>query len=282
MARTDLIVALGEHDYAVERPWGTLPSNLRLDGSSSVAVDGRDRVYVYQRADPPLVIFNSDGSYAGSLASGLVSDAHGLWIDEPSGRTWLIDRDAHTIVAIDQMGNVVRTLGTRGRPRFQAPFNHPAAIAVAPDGEIYVADGYGNSRVHRFSPDGEFLGGWGRPGSGPGEFTTPHAVCIDPSNRVLVADRENNRVQLFTRDGSYLDAWGDLYHPMDIYVDPTGITYVTDQIPRLSMFAPDGELIGRCRPVLTAAHGIDGDSAGNIYLAELAPAPQVTRLTRLS
>ena len=281
MVRTDLVVSLGERDCAVERPWGELPSGMRLDGVSNVAVDSRDRVCVYQRADPPLVIFNGDGSFAGSLANGLIGDAHGLAIDRHD-RIWLIDRDAHVIHAIDQSGNVVQSLGARGKPRFQEPFNHPAGVAIAPDGEIYVADGYGNSRVHHFAADGMFLRSWGKPGGGDGEFTTPHAVALDARDRVLVADRENNRVQLFDRLGNFLEAWGDLYHPMDIYVDRAGMIYVTDQIPRLSLFTPDGLLVGRCRPVLTGAHGISGDGQGNIYLSEMSPASQVTRLSPLS
>jgi peptidylglycine monooxygenase len=264
----------------VERPWGDLPFGIRLGGVSNVAIDSRDRVYVYQRSDPPLIVLNGDGSYARSLASGLVADAHGLAIDE-NDQIWLIDRDAHLIIAIDDRGNVVQEIGSRGRPRFQEPFNHPAGIAIAPDGEIYVADGYGNSRVHHFAADGTFLASWGRPGGGDGEFTTPHAVVVDSRDRVIVADRENNRVQLFDRQGRFIESWGDLYHPMDIYVDPAGMIYVTDQIPRLSLFSPDGELVGRCRPVLSQAHGIAGDSHGNIYLSEMSPTSRVTRLTPL-
>ena len=281
MVRTDLVVTLGDRDYAVERPWGELPVGMQLNGSSNVAVDSRNRIYVYQRSDPPLVIFNEDGSYAGSLASGLIGDAHGITIDG-NDQIWLIDRDAHVIHALDQAGKVIQSLGVHGRPRFQAPFNHPADIAIAPDGEIYVADGYGNSRVHHFAADGTLLGSWGTPGGGDGEFTTPHAVALDSLDRVFVADRENNRIQLFDRRGEFLEAWGDLYHPMDIYVDPAGMIYVTDQIPRLSLFSPDGLLVGRCRPVLTGAHGIAGDGQGNIYLSEMSPRSQVTRLSPIS
>src|SRR5581483_8410615 len=97
------------------------------------------------------------------------------------------------------------TLGQRHRPRFQAPFNHPADVTVAPSGDIYVADGYANSTVHRFAPDGTLRRTWGRPGRGPGEFTTPHAVRVHPDGRVIVADRENDRVQVFSPDGEYLD-----------------------------------------------------------------------------
>ena len=103
-----------------------------------------------------------------------------------------------------------------------------------------------------FTAAGEHIGSWGGPGDGPGAFTTPHAVWIDRQDRVLVADRENNRVQLFDRAGAFLGEWRDLYHPMDIYETADGSILVTDQVPRLSRFAPDGRLTGRGRPALNA------------------------------
>ena len=124
-------------------------------------------------------------------------------------------------------------------------------------------------------------GSWGGAGAGPGEFTTPHAVWIDQEGRVLVADRENNRVQVFTADGAYLAAWSDHYHPMDIYGDQDGLIYVTDQTPRLSALDRNGRLVGRCRPVLYGAHGVWGDSRGNLFLAEASPMNRITKLVLL-
>ena len=123
--------------------------------------------------------------------------------------------------------------------------------------------------------------GRGRPGVGPGEFSTPHAICVDKRERILVVDRENNRVQIFDREGKYLDEWGDFYHPMDIYEDSSGMIYVTDQTPRLSMMSPEGELLGRCRPVLNMPHGISGNDQGDLFLAEMNPT-RVTKLVLLS
>jgi peptidylglycine monooxygenase len=183
------------------------------------------------------------------------------------------------VLKVTPEGRVVLTLGHRGRPALQAPFNHPADVAVSPAGEIYVADGYGNSSVHRFSADGRHLSSWGTPGAGRAQFTTPHGIWVDPQNRVLVADRENNRVQLFSPEGDYYGEWRDLYHPMDIYVDALGTVYVTDQIPRISMYSPDGHLLARGRPVNVGAHGVWGDSHGNLYLAEVG-LHQVTKLAR--
>jgi peptidylglycine monooxygenase len=278
VVKTDLVVVLGDRYYSVERPWGELPEGRKLAGLSNVAVDSRSRVYAYQRESPPVAVFNPDGSYDRSWGAEHLSDAHGIFIDRDD-RVWLIDRDAHVIMAFDTEGRLLQTIGERHRPHLQQPFNHPADIAIASNGDIYVADGYANSAVHHFSPEGELIRSWGKPGTEPGEFTTPHAIWVDERNRVLVADRENNRVQVFSADGGFLDQWGDLYHPMDIWVDRRGMVFVTDQIPRLSMYDGDGRLIGRCRPVLNGAHGVWGDAQGNIYLAEQVPEARLTRLT---
>src|SRR3990172_11008223 len=203
-----------------------------------------------------------------------------MYIDG-ADRLFVIDRDRHQLHVLDGSGVVALTLGDPEHPHLQAPFNHPADVAVARNGDFYVADGYGNSRVHRFSPDGTLLSSWGNPGRGPGEFTTPHGVWEDARGRILVADRENDRVQLFSAIGEYLTEWRDFFHPMDIWADPEGLVYITDQIPRLSLVALDGTLMGRCRPALYGGHGIWGDSIGDLYLAEAAPMDRVTKLVRL-
>jgi peptidylglycine monooxygenase len=279
--KTELVVALGDQYYSVERPWGELPAGLQLSGVSDVALDANDRVYVYQRGDPPIVIFDSCGTYVDSWGSGVIADAHGIFITH-DGRVLVADRDAHQVLGFSLDGQLELTLGERHRPKLQAPFNHPADVAVGPGGDIYVADGYANSVVHRFSPDGRLVHTWGRPGRDRAGFSTPHAVRVHPDGRVLVADRENNRLQIFSADGEYLDEWTDFFHPMDIFVDAGGRTYVTDQIPRLSILDAGGALLGRCRPVLYGAHGIWADSRGDFYLAEAAPMDRLTKLVRLA
>jgi sugar lactone lactonase YvrE len=140
-------------------------------------------VYVFQRAEPPVLAFAPSGALRGGLAEGRIADAHGIAIT-PDDRLLLVDRDAHQVLILTTDGEILATLGERHRPRPGAPFNHPTDAAVADDGESYVADGYGNSMVHRFSADGRHLQSFGGPGTGPGEFTTPHAVWVDRSNRV--------------------------------------------------------------------------------------------------
>jgi peptidylglycine monooxygenase len=280
LVATDLIVALGERSYRIERPWGQTPPGVRIDVVSQVAVDSRDNVYVVQRIDPPVVVFDRDGSYLRSWGTGVIADAHGIFIT-PDDLVLIVDRDAHQVLGFTLDGELLLEIGGRHHPRFQQPFNHPCDVAVAADGEIYVCDGYGNSTVHRFAADGAWIATWGEPGSAPGQFTTPHAIWVTADERVLVADRENNRIQVFDREGACLTEWADHYHPMDIYVDPEGSIYVTDQIPRLSRLDADGKLSGRCRPVLFGAHGVWGDSRGNLFLAESAPTNRVTKLALL-
>ncbi|MGH7278050.1 MAG: peptidyl-alpha-hydroxyglycine alpha-amidating lyase family protein, partial [Candidatus Rokuibacteriota bacterium] len=264
--------------YDVRRPWGVLPPGWALGLVSHVAVDSRDRVYFYQRKDPPILVFDADGNFLTGWGTQRLLDAHGIYIGRDDA-VYVCNRDEHEVLKLTADGRVLLTLGQRGRPARQAPFNHPADVAVAPNGEIYVADGYGNSAVHRFSAEGQHLGSWGAPGAGRAQFTTPHGIWVDARHRVFVADRENNRVQIFSPEGDVLGEWTDLYHPMDIYMDAQGTVYVTDQIPRITMYGPDGTLLARGRPVTQGAHGVWGDSRGNLYLAEVG-VNQVTKLVR--
>ena len=263
-------VMMGTRRYRVEAPWGKLPEPKAFGQISQVAVDSWGRVYVLQRSNPPVLIFDAAGDNVGALGSDRIIDPHGIFIS-PDDRIFVVDRDAHQIVIFAADGSVLNTIGSRGRPCFGGPFNHPTDVATASDGEIYVTDGYGNSRVHRFTANGSLIGSWGEPGKAPGQFSTPHAVWVDRQNRVLVADRENDRVQVFDRDGRYLESWTDFFHPMDIFEDADGMIFVTDQVPRVSMLSGDGRLVGRSRPAMNGAHGIWGDRDGSIYLAEMIP-----------
>lgn len=269
------IVVLGAQRYRVRPSWARLPGGLSLDAVSQVAVDSRGRVYALQRTDPPVTVFEPDGSFVMSIGDGLVLDSHGIAVD-PQDRIWVVDRDAHQLLVFSTEGQLLSRLGVRGRPRLGRPFNHPTDVAFAADGETYVSDGYGNARIHRFSADGRHLDSWGEPGRGPGQFSTPHAIWVDAKDRVLVADRESDRVQVFDRTGHLLAIWEDVYRPMDIFETAWGIV-VSDQVPRLSLFDHDGQLVGRCRPVLNGAHGVWGGPDGSLFCAEIIP----SRITRL-
>jgi DNA-binding beta-propeller fold protein YncE len=257
--------------YEQIHEWGILPGELVFGKISAVAIDSKDRVYMYQRdraknGTPPIVVFDGAGQYLQSWGEEIFIDPHGIFISS-SDELYAVDRDGHQVVKCALTGEVLLRLGHGGKPALQAPFNHPNDVAVSESGEIYVADGYANSCVHRFTPNGEHVLSWGRPGTGPGEFRVPHGIWVDTKERVFVADRENHRVQLFTTDGAFLTEWTDFYRPTDIFIDAHGAIYVTDLIPRVSVFDPDGTLLARIRPANNNVHGVWADSLGNLYVA---------------
>lgn len=264
-----LTMILGERRYRVERPWGVLPPGMRFRGLSSVAVNARGDVFAAQRRGHPIVVFDSSGRFMRAWGDEHLFDAHTMYITDDD-RMFVVDRDAHQVLQFNAEGVLVARLGTEHAPSFQAPFNHPTGVAVARDGEIYVSDGYGNHCVHRFSPDGKLKQTWGRRGLGPGEFAIPHAVWVDRSDRVLVLDRDNDRVQIFRRNGEYVGEWVGFHRPMTIVEDDRGMILISDLTPSLSMFTPDGVIVGRCRPVLlNIGHGICVGPSGDIYIAEM-------------
>ena len=269
-------ILLGGRRYAVERDFGRLPATIAPARVSQVAVDGAGRVHVLRRGKVPVVVFAPDGSFLFAYGEGQVFDPHGIAIDA-GDRAFVVDRDAHQVLCFAPDGSLLFALGERHMPRWREPFNHPTQAAVADDGEIYVADGYGNGRVHRFDPEGRWRASFGDIGTTECAFMTPHALLVDSRDRVLVCDRENDRVQLFDRAGGWLGAWHGLCRPMDLCEAEDGTILVTDQVPSLTCFAPDGERLGRARPSLNGAHGIARAADGTLYLAEIDPT-SVTRL----
>lgn len=259
------IIGMGDFRYEYQPGWAQGPDGAALQEPSGVAVDSMDRVYVFQRLGPPVLVFDRDGHFleGWERRDGVPLDAHHIYIG-PDDTVYLTDRDAHQVLIYDTGGNLQRSLGTRRRAAMQAPFNHPADVCVAPSGELYVADGYGNSSVHRFNAAGEYMGSFGSPGSGPGQFRVPHSVSVSQDGRVYVADRENNRVQVFTPEGEFLAEWTDFKCPMGVHIDANQVVYVTDQIPRVSIYTLDGELLSRGR-TFEGAHQVYTDSEGSIY-----------------
>ena len=249
-------VILGDRRYAIHRKWAKLPAGESFGFLSDLVVDGEGRVHVAQRGtDQPVLVFDRDGKLSGSWGEGALAEPHYITAGNDGG-CWSPTATPIRCCASIKDGKLVQALGKRHWPSLDAPFNHPTAAAEAADGEIYVADGYGNSSVHRFAADGSLIRTWGGQGNGPGAFTTPHAVAVDRRGRVLVGDRENNRVQVFDREGDFLAEWGDFYHPMQIWIDDRDLVFVTDQIPRISLLTLDGKLVGRCRGAINGAHGL--------------------------
>ena len=258
-----LVVGTGSHTYDVVQDFAVLPPGMSFGHTNDVAVDSRGTVYVTQRDGPPVLVFDASGAYQGALGEGLLADPSGICATADDHLV-VADRDTHQVLKLDAQGTVLLRLGEPGVAKLHAPFNHPSGVAVAPNGDILVADGFGNSCVHRFSADGGLLRSWGSPGAARGQFSIPNGLWVDDHDRVYVADRDNNRLQVFDGEGRFLAQWGDLFRPLAVWGDPAGRIYVTDQVPRLSVFTAEGRLLSRGKAP-DAGQGLYGDAQGNLY-----------------
>jgi DNA-binding beta-propeller fold protein YncE len=293
-------VGSGEFVYEVDERWGQLPASWTFVDVVGVVVDREDRVYVFNRGAHPIVIFERDGRLAGAWGEGQFTNPHGLQIG-PDGALYTVDNGDHTVRKWTPDGRLLLTLGTPGRAsdtgyagsldsiRGGGPFNSPTNCAVAPDGSLYVSDGYGNCKVHHFSAGGELLRSWGEPGRGPGQFRLVHGICVAPDGAVYVGDRANNRVQVFSPTGEFLREWADVRQPDEIHLGPDGQFYVAElgyggDVPaggglgaRVTVRDAAGTILaawgdtgdpaapGNC----AAPHGIRVDSHGDLYLGEV-------------
>ncbi|HLG51547.1 MAG TPA: peptidyl-alpha-hydroxyglycine alpha-amidating lyase family protein [Chloroflexota bacterium] len=286
---TRAIVGHGRFTYAVEKRWGRGPDGVAAFGLvSGVATDSRDRVYVFNRTpDPRIIVLDRDGRFLGEWGRGQFKHPHGIWIS-PQDEIYLTDRDTHLVTRWTLDGQLLQSWGTPNRPGPPGqPFNQPTRAVLAPDGEMYVSDGYGQRRVHRFGRDGQLKQSWGEEGSGPGQFALPHDVCVDPRDRVLVCDRENQRVQIFDRGGTYLGEWSDLKSPMAIFIKDD-VLYLAEGQQQVSIMTLDGEVLARWGSKGTgddqftdSPHSIWVDSHGDIYVSEVTGHDKLQKYVRL-
>lgn len=249
-----------DHLYAEDCSWGA-GRLVGLGWVSAAQVDARGRVVILQRQTPNLVIVDRDGAYVGAVDVPALQDAHGIFIADDD-TTFLVDRDAHQVMRLDTDAGAVPLTGSGPR------LCHPTGVAVdRRSGDIFVSDGYGGAKVHRFRADGEPLGSWGRHGTGAGEFNLVHAVAVDPGGRVLVADCANNRVQVFTPEGECIEIWDDFQRPLGIHVDERReLVSISEGSTRLTIRNLGGEVVASGRAPNTA-HGICGDADGSLYLS---------------
>ena len=257
--------------------WPQLPEGWNFGETAGVAVDSEENVYVFHRGPHPLIEFSREGRFRRVLLEGLLTSAHAVRIDGEKN-IWVVDVGGHTVLKVHPSGRIMMVLGRKGSPGAdEASFNQPTDVGVAPDGDIYITDGYGNSRVMKFSRDGKFLAQWGSKGSGPGEFNLPHAVILDREGRVYVADRENNRIQVFTREGRFLAQWTELGSPWGLVMTPEQDILMADgRNNRIIKVSRDGRLLGACgKPgklpgEFSLAHAIALGPGGEVYVAEIA------------
>jgi len=269
----------GSHTYEVVRDFLKMPPGESLGVVSRVATDAQDRIYVFQRKNPPVVVFDSDGRFLTAWGTGEVTDPHGLKIIDDI--VYTTDRSDSVAKSFTLDGKPLLKLGERGvhsdtgctgapwlAQRAAGPFNHPTEMIAHPNGDIYVTDGYRNARVHRFSPDGRLLTSWGTPGSAPGEFHLPHSIATDPAGILYVADRANKRIQIFSPDGEFLGMWTGMGGPNDITRAADGTFYIAEQEDGekpayVCIRDKDGAVLARLES--RHVHGVGVDSRGNIY-----------------
>ncbi len=257
-----------------------LPDGANFGEVSGVAVNSKGHIFVFHRGPMPLLEFDNRGRFVRGLLDGLITHAHGLRIDSRDN-LWLTDDSDHFVLELNPEGRIVMVLGRKGRvgesdPRLGILFNRPTDVAVNSRGEIFVTDGYGNSRVVKFDRTGRFLKAWGKKGKAPGEFDIPHAVVIDAQDRVYVADRENGRIQVFDSEGRFLREWGGLKNPQGLFITRNQSLYVADGYAnRILKMDMNGKVLGvfgeegRAAGQFGIPHGIAVGVSEEIYVAEL-------------
>lgn len=288
------ILGQGEYRYEPEEDWARLPEGLILGEVAAVAVDDKDRVYVFNRSKNPMVVFDRDGNFLSTWGSDLFKWPHGLHIG-PDQSIYCTDEGSHTVCKCTLDGKLLMRLGTPDQPAPRMsgkPFNRCTHTALSPNGDIYVTDGYGNAAVHKYAPDGRWLLSWGSPGSDEGQFNLPHNIACDADGWVYVADRENHRIQIFDGNGRYEGQWNNLHRPSAFFMTPgpcplcfvgelapyMAVNRDTPNLgPRISILS-NGKLVGRLNsqggPGLGAAqftspHSIAMDSRGDLYVGEV-------------
>ena len=297
-----MLYGSGDYSYELVDNWAKLPKGWSFPDVGGLAVDARDRLYVFNRSPHPVMVFDRNGNMVSSWGEGVFNRPHGIRIDK-SGDVYCTDDGSHVVLKFTSDGRLLMTLGEKGKPsdtgyveqpdllasldtikRGGPPFNRPTGVALSSKGDIFVTDGYGNARVHRFTADGNLILSWGQPGTLIGRFRLPHNVWIDTQDRVWVPDRENSRIQVFDTSGTFLMQWTDVVRPTDVFIDNDNVVYIPeighvgDAGPKVSLFSTDGRLIAYwgCEPkdhrtdLFVSPHAIAVDSHGDVYVGEVA------------
>ena len=310
-------MAIGPHklEYEVLEGWEQLPEGWSFVEVAGVAVDSQERVYVFNRGKHPMIVFDMEGKFLDAWGEGVFTNAHGIFIDG-ADHLWLADNQDHTVRKFTTGGELLMTLGEAGVSaetgfqwgstpvqRSSGPFNMVTKAAMGPDGNLYISDGYGNARIHKYTPEGELLRSWGEPGDGPGQFNLPHSIAVDSAGQVYVCDRENSRIQIFSGEGEFLREWNWLSRPCDLFIDGQDNIYIAElgwvtqanraphfrfmqapppghaPIAQVTICDPDGKVqarVGGEDPLLPgnfiSPHGIWADSRGDFYVGEVIKA----------
>jgi len=274
--------------------WAKLPQGWHFHECPGVAVDSKDNLYVLTRGEHPVIAFDKTGRFLRSFGEGnFTNRTHGLYIAHDDSLL-IADDGLHTIQKLSPTGEKLMEIGERNLPKHKwsgEPFNRPTSAAIMPsNGDIYISDGYGNSRVHVYTSAGRYKFSWGSPGIDAGQFMICHNIAIDAEDRVYVVDREAHRIQIFDAKGKFITMWNNIHRPDSmvlrdnhIYVgELNGQRGLLDDAPgmghRVSIYDLKGKLVcrfgapeeGEGPGQFIAPHGIAVDSRGDIYVGEVS------------
>lgn len=298
---------VGDYQYESVDAW---PVDEVPGVASDVACDSEGRVYVavrnvqeYDNNHGSVVVYDRDGNRLGSWGEEYLKVPHSIWIS-PADEIFFTDTWDHVLRKYTTSGELLMTLGMPGMAGTPGgPFNMPTGAVQAANGDIYVSDGYRQSRIHRFTADGELTLSWGSgdlthydenihastatPGTGPGEFNLPHSVNLDAEGRVYVMDRSNARIQVFDADGNYLTEWENVPVPNQAMVDDDNIMHVVGA-EGVQLYTLDGELLGAWgehgdgpHQFAGGCHGLDIDSNGDVYVAQVGAPRALNKFARV-
>ncbi|MGQ0647563.1 MAG: peptidyl-alpha-hydroxyglycine alpha-amidating lyase family protein [Gemmatimonadaceae bacterium] len=303
--------------YQTIEGWAKMPEGRTWGSTSAVDIDRDGKsIWVFERcgqnscADsdlPPILKFDENGKLVKSFGAGMFIFPHGIDVD-PDGNVWVVDcacigrarpeslpPKGHQVFKFSPDGRLLMTLGKAGGGRDPEHFWQPNDVLIAPNGDIFVAEGHSsqagaNARILRFDKSGTFIKAWGSKGAGKGELDQPHTLAMDSKARLFVGDRSNNRIVIYDQDGNWIDEWYQFSRASGIWIDRNDVMYVTDSesgsVSRTRTDWKRGIRIGSAKdgtvqyfipdpaenpPSTSAAEGIAVDARGNIYGAEVGP-----------
>jgi DNA-binding beta-propeller fold protein YncE len=283
--------------YKMQEDWAQLPAGRKFGQAIKVQVDHSDgkSIWVFDRCGGndcgdstlnPVQKFDASGKFVTGFGGGMFNQPHGFYVDR-EGNVWVADERARNgkgsvVVKFSPEGKVLMMLGKPGQPgNNNELLDGPSGVVVAPNGDVYVADGHGtrsNDRIVKYDKTGKFLTSWGKHGKAQGEFDTPHGIALDSGGRVYVADRANNRVQVFEPDGKFVAEWKQFGRPSDVAFDKNDNIYVADSQSSpannpgfkqgIRIGSKDGKVTGfipEPSAELGTPEGVGVDEAGNVY-----------------
>lgn len=314
------IAGSGDHVYEVIHDWGELPPEIRYGNTHGVCEDSQGRIYVHHTVNKDsqshnaMVVFDADGKFISSWGPEFLGGAHGLHI-ETEGREeflYLCDKERAIVVKTTLKGEPVWTIGYPDQSDAyqpgvdgQRPKYSPTNLAIAPNGDIYVGDGYGSSYINRYNSKGEFVRTFGGLGNEAGKVSCPHGLIVDTRDGkepiLIVADRGNKRIQRFTLEGEHIDFVQGTNMPCHFDHAKNGDMVVPDLDARVTLMDRDNRVIEHLgddsgsdwrktrtmtRDKFTPGkfitpHGACFDHAGNIFVVEWVEVGRVTKLLKL-